>query len=172
MFWILLDFEVADENVTELLGFRSVGNVQGYSKRPSKRYKTTKKSIWCAKKLRETVWNREILHYKEIPKFFPKFAKGAYIERYIEGFKVLRTLRHGDVKTLLNIVSLMFKKMLFLKQLKNCRLSGVTQLAKRLDFIGRSTMQKYLTNRRFSNWSCNFFTENCFFSVYIIKSLL
>ena len=54
---IVLDFELADKNITKELGVFTDGKLQGYSFRPPKKYKPTKQAYWCAKNLHGIVWN-------------------------------------------------------------------------------------------------------------------
>ena len=54
---IVLDIELADQNVFKDLRICIDGKVQGYSFRHPKKYKPTKPAFWCTRNLHGIVWN-------------------------------------------------------------------------------------------------------------------
>ena len=73
---IVLDFEIADINLTKELGVFMDGKFQGYSFRPTKMGKPTKQSFWCTRILYGIAWNKECLNYSEISDILPRDVKG------------------------------------------------------------------------------------------------
>ena len=64
---ILLDMELADENVVEVLGVWIDRNVKGYSFWPPKEYKPTKQPFWCTRNSHGIVWKSGDLVYNKLP---------------------------------------------------------------------------------------------------------
>ena len=68
--WIVLDIELADKNFIKELRVPYDGNVQGYSFSLPEKYKPTKQSIWCTRKLHGLMYNSGCLDYGELANFF------------------------------------------------------------------------------------------------------
>ena len=89
---ILLDIELADKNVIKEVGFFIVGKFQGYSLRPSKKYKPTKQAFWYTRKLHGFVWNSRRLDYRDPSKIPPRAVKGENFGVRTEKCKTLGSL--------------------------------------------------------------------------------
>ena len=75
---IVLDFELADKNVIMELGFLIHGNVQGYSFRTLKKYKPTKKAVWCTRNSHEILWNSGRWDHSELLNKLTRVVEGDY----------------------------------------------------------------------------------------------
>ena len=79
---IVIDFELAYKNVNKKLLVLIVENVQDFSFRSPKSYKTTNQAFWYTGDLDEIVWKSGCLDYIELPNTLPSNSRG---ERFSEG---------------------------------------------------------------------------------------
>ena len=93
-FWsnIVLDVGPAEKYVFKGLGVFIDGIVQGYSFCPPKKYKPTKKAVWCIRNLNGIVWNSGRLYYSRFPNILPRDVKGEHFAKRTEKFKLLASL--------------------------------------------------------------------------------
>ena len=77
-----------------------VGKVQGYSFRPSKKYKPIKQAFWCTRNSHENVWNSGRLDYSELSNFLPRAVKAEYFAKGTEKCKTLGNLKDIEVENL------------------------------------------------------------------------
>ena len=94
-----VDFELADNNVSEELGIFIDGNVQGYSVRPPKRYKPTKQTFFCTRKFHRIVWNSRSLDYSELANILPKDVKAECFAKGTEKCKIIGILLNKEVES-------------------------------------------------------------------------
>ena len=89
MFCVALDIELADRNVFRELGVFNSDKVQGYSFRPPKKYKPTKRAFWCTRNLLGIVWNSGRLDFSELSNILSRAVKGKYFSVGTEKCKIL-----------------------------------------------------------------------------------
>ena len=97
---IVLDIELADENVIKELGVYIDGKVQGYSFCPPKTYKPTKQAFWCTRNLHGIVWNSGSLDYSELSNIPSRAVKDEYFAKGTEKCKIFGSLLDKEVENL------------------------------------------------------------------------
>ena len=100
MFHIVLDIELADQNVIKELGVFTAGNVHGKSFRPPKMYKPTNQAVWCTENLHGIVWNSGRLNYIELLNILPNNVKGEWFAKGTEKSKIYGSLLGKVVESL------------------------------------------------------------------------
>ena len=68
--WIVLDIELADNNVIMEFGVFYGFKIQRYSIRLPQKYKPIKQAFWCRRNLHKIVWNSGRLDYSELSDIF------------------------------------------------------------------------------------------------------
>ena len=99
---IVLDIELADENVFQKLGVFLNVRMQGNSFRPPKKHEPTKQTFWCTRKLHGIVWNSGRLDYSELSNILPRVVKAVYVAKRTEKCKVLGNLLNKKPENLEN----------------------------------------------------------------------
>ena len=102
MYCIVLDIDLADENVFKELGVFCDGKVQGYAFRPPKKYKLTKPAFWCTRNLHGIACNSGRLDYSELLINLHRTVKDEYFAKGTEKCKIRGNFLDKEVETLEN----------------------------------------------------------------------
>ena len=163
---IVPDIELADITVVLGLGVYNDRRVQGYSLRPPRKYKPTKRAFWRTRNLHGIVWNSGSLDCTEIPIFFQKDVKGEYFAKGTEKRKILGNFLDKKVENLDEQGCPKFQDFVD----EDIWFSWVAFSDTRPHFTVQSVGQKCLVTGQCSDWSCKFCIVNFFVSFYATKS--
>ena len=97
---IVLDIELADENITKEFGVFIDGKVQGYLFCPPKKYKPPKQAFCCTRNLRGIVCNSWRLDYNYLSDILLRGVKGEHFAKGLQKCKLLGNFLDEEVEKL------------------------------------------------------------------------
>ena len=99
---IVMDIELAEQNIVKELGVFIDGQVSGYSFEPPKNYQPTHQTLWCTKNLQKIHWKSGALDYSRINTMLSELRhyRAEYFAKGWEKCKFLSTLLGKEVENL------------------------------------------------------------------------